>query len=84
MTKWTETLKPIVRQNWENGSPWLRARIAYRFDGMEYLTEDELREVLETLDEENFIAQMSDDYSVTRKEMSENNAIAQKARELLG
>jgi len=76
-------LKPWEEKVWNGRNLWQKARIAYRHDAMDNLTEDELRELVATLSEMNFIANMSDDWKVTVKETRENNAIAAKAKELL-
>lgn len=83
MTNFTNSFKPYEMKVWENGSTWQRARIAYRHECMSELASEELNEILETVSEQNFYAEMSDDFSVTCKEKRENNAIAQAARELL-
>lgn len=78
-----KNLKKYEQQVWDNGSTWQRALIAYRHEAMNELTTDELNEIVNTLKEQNFYAQMSDSWAVTQAEMRQNNAIAAKAKELL-
>ena len=79
MTNWTKELKPLELKTWENGSTWQRARIAYRHDQINALTTEELAEIMNTVDEKNFLAEMSDSWQVTCSEKYENSAIAQAA-----
>ena len=83
MTNFADNLKKLELHTWENGSAWQRARIAYRHEAMNELACAELVEIVNTLDEMNFYANMSDDWNVTRKEKAENNSIAKAAREEL-
>lgn len=83
MKNFAETLKPYPKNLWENGSTWQRARIAYRHEAISELRTEELHEILDTVADMNFYAEMSDDWNVTRKEKSENNSIAKAAREEL-
>ena len=80
MTNFKENLKKYEMAVWENGSAWQKGRIAYRHGAMEELTTNELTEIVETLAEKNFIAEMSDDWKVTCSEKRENNAIAAAAK----
>ena len=84
MTNTTITLKKLEVHVWNNGGVWQRARIAYRHNAMGLLTRAELTELVNTLGEVNFIANMSDDYRVTLREIAENEAIVKEAKELLG
>ena len=76
-------LKKYEQQAWDNGNTWQRALIAYRHDAMNELTNDELNELVNTVDEQNFYAQMSDSWKTTQYEIRQNNAIAKAAKELL-
>lgn len=83
MTNFSENLKKYEKQTWENGSTWQRARIAYRHECMSELNREELEELVNTVSEMNFYAEMSDSWKVTCSEKRENNAIAKAAREEL-
>ena len=83
MTNFKDTLKSWEATRWEKGSAWQKANIAYRHNQMHELTKEELTELVETVDEMNFMAQMSDDYRVTREEIMKNNAIVAEAKKLL-
>ena len=80
MTNFTNELKKLELQTWENGSTWQRARIAYRHNRVCELRTEELQEILDTLADMNFLAEMSDSYKVTCSEKRENNSIAERAR----
>ncbi len=79
-----KNLKKYEQQVWDNGSTWQRAIIAYRHEAMNELTNDELHEIIDTLKEKNFYAQMSDDWKTTLAETRQNNAVAEAAKEVLG
>lgn len=83
MTKTINNLSKYEKNVWENGSAWGKAGIAYDHDAMDALTADELREAINTLEEINFMAEMCDDYRVTLREKSRNNAIANAIKALL-
>lgn len=83
MTNFTDTLKRYEKETWKNGSTWQRARIAYRHNAMNELNVIELQEIINTVSDMNFYAEMSDNYKITIKEKKENNAIAKVAKELL-
>lgn len=83
MTKMMNNLTKYEKHVWENGSAWQRANVAYDYDAMDALTTDELKEVVNTLEAKNFIAEMSDDYATTRREKARNCAVANAAKAIL-
>ena len=79
----TITLTTNEMSIWNNGSLWQRAYIAYTHNAMHLFTETELTELVQTVSKMNFIANMSDDWAVTRREVQKNNTIAAIARDIL-
>lgn len=83
MTKTMNNLTKYEEHVWENGSAWQKANVAYDHNAIDALTTDELQEVVNTLEDKNFMAEMSDNYATTLREKARNCAVANAAKAVL-
>lgn len=76
-------MKEYEVKRWNSGNAWSRASIALNHDLMHELTREELNDCISQLKRRNFIAEMSDSYSVTCAEREHNRKIVTACREEL-